>query len=252
LLNIRRMFIPDPGHVIVDADLQGADAYVFAWQCGDGKLKTYMKTGVKMHVESNRFVFGDVAGDDGRREPYYTEVKSAAHGTDYAAGVPTLSENLGWPRHRVERFQQWWFQRFPEIKAHHRRTEAILQTTREVRNPYGLRIHFFGDIRTALPEALAWVPQSTVAVVCRRGALRLRKRFHPRDVRILLQVHDSLVLQLPYNRRKEVLPEIKKELTSIVVPFPDEPLRIPWNFKWSLRSWGHCHPVNWETLELAA
>jgi DNA polymerase I-like protein with 3'-5' exonuclease and polymerase domains len=249
LLNVRRMFIPDPGHVIVDADLQGADAFVFAWQCGDGKLKTYMKTGTKMHVESNKFLFPDLCWDDGSREPYYTEVKSAAHGTNYGAGVSTLSANLGWPRHRVVRFQDWWHARFPEIKAHHRRTETVLQTTREVRNPYGLRIHFFGDIRQSLPEALAWVPQSTVAVVCRRGALGLRRRFPPSAVRILLQVHDSLVFQLPYKRRRELLPQIRMELNKLIVPFPDEPLRIPWNFKWSLRSWGDCHSVNWEKLE---
>jgi DNA polymerase I-like protein with 3'-5' exonuclease and polymerase domains len=200
-------------------------------------------------VESNRFLFGDLSGPDGRREPYYTEVKSAAHGTNYGAGVATLSANLGWHRQRVVRFQQWWFERFPEIKAHHRRTEEILQRTREVKNPYGLRIHFFGDIRGALPEALAWVPQSSVAVVCRRGALGLRKAFYPADVRILLQVHDSLVFQLPYKRRHDLMPGVKATLGKLIVPFPDEPLRIPWNFKWSLRSWGDCHSVNWDKLE---
>jgi DNA polymerase I-like protein with 3'-5' exonuclease and polymerase domains len=247
LLNIRRMFIADPGHVIVDADLAGADARVFAWELGEmfgySKLKQHMLTGVAIHAESNRFIFPTLCGPDGRAEPYYTEVKSGFFGTMYAGGVRTLSENLAWPEHRTREFQQHIFKRFPEIRDYHRRVEMQLSQTREMWTRFGYSIHYFGEIRSLLPEAVAWLPQATVANVCMYGALALRNRFEPKLLRILLQVHDSLIFQVPLYALG-ILHEVRSILNSITVPYKD-PLRIPWTFKWHGRSWGEVTTIDW-------
>lgn len=249
LLNIRRMFAPDPGFVIVDADIAGADAMVFAWEVGDGPFKQNMVSGAKIHVVSNRYMFPDRCGPEGKAEPYYTQVKSAFHGTDYGAGYRTLAANLSWPEWQAQKFQKWHFERFPEIKAYHRRVEEQIMTTREVCNQFGYRIHFFDDIKSILPEALAWVPQSTVAIVCFRAALLLRKLItdHRLPIQILLQVHDSLVFQIRRDILPIVLPQIRDLFLSVVVPYP-EPLRMKWSFKISAKSWGDCHAVDWDRI----
>lgn len=250
LLNIRRMFIPDPGHMIIDADLAGADARVFAWELGEmsgySKLKEHMKTGVAIHVESNRHVFPSNCGPDGRAEPFYTEVKSGFFGTCYAGGVRTLSENLAWPEHRTRDFQAHIFQRFPEIREYHRKVEFRLGQTRTMWTRFGYSIYYHGDVRSLLPEAVAWLPQATVANICMYGALALRKRFRPELVRILLQVHDSLILQVPLYALG-VLHEVRSILNSITVPYKD-PLQIPWNFKWHGRNWGEVKAIDWNSI----
>lgn len=251
LLNIRKMFIPDPGHVIVDADLAGADARVFAWELGEmfgySKLKQHMQTGVKIHAESNKFVFPEHCGLDGRAEPYYTEVKSGFFGTCYAGGVRTLSENLAWPEHRTRNFQTHIFQRFPEIREYHRRIENKLEQTREMHTRFGYSIHYFGEVRQLLPEAVAWLPQATVANVCMYGALALRKKYDPKILRILLQVHDSLIFQVPLYAIG-ILHDVRDILNNITVPYKD-PLKIPWTFKWHGKSWGEVAEINWSTVD---
>jgi len=250
LLNIRKMFIPDPGHVIIDADLAGADAMVFSWELGEmfghSRLKEHMKTGVKIHVESNRFIFPTLCGSDGRAEPYYTEVKSGFFATCYVGGVREISTRLAWPEHRTRLFQDHIFLRFPEIRAYHRKMELQLQQTREVWTKFGYSIHFFGDVRQLLPEAVAWLPQATVANVCMHGALALRRRFDPKQLRILLQVHDSLIFQIPLYALG-ILHEVRSILNSITVPYKD-PLRIPWTFKWHGRNWGEVTAIDWDAV----
>lgn len=250
LLNIRKIFRPDPGHVIIDADLVGADAMVYAWELGEAfgysKLKEHMQTKVKIHVESNRLTFPSLCGSDGRAEPYYTEVKSAFFGTLYSAGIRTLSENLAWPEYRTRQFQAQLFRRFPEIRQYHERLDKQLAITREVWTRFGYSIHFFGDVRGILPEALAWIPQATVANITMYGAFALRKKFPRPILRILLQVHDSLIFQMP-QYALPFLTTVRSILNSITVPYRN-PLNIEWNFKWSGKSWGDCEPIDWNTL----
>lgn len=250
LLNIRKIFKPDSNHVIIDADLAGADARVFAAEIaerfGYSKLQQHMQTGVAIHVESNRFMFPSHCGADGRAEPYYTEVKSAFFGTCYGAGIRTLSENLAWPEFRTRHFQNHLIQRFPEIKQYHEWLDKQLGLTREVWTCFGYSIHFFGDVRQILPDALAWLPQATVANICMYGALALRKYFPPKVLRILLQVHDSLIFQMPLYALP-FLSVVQVILNGITVPYK-QPLRIPWNFKWSGKSWGDCEPIDWQQI----
>ena len=90
-------------------------------------------------------------------------------------------------------------------------------------------------------EALAWIPQSTVALNTYLGAFQLEDRIP--EVQLLLQVHDSLVFQLPKSSTHSSA-AIRAALT-VVTPY-DDPLRIPWSLKASDLSWGECKPVSEE------
>jgi len=105
-----------------------------------------------------------------------------------------------------------------------------------VRNAFGFRRYYFERIEGLLPEALAWIPQSTVAITINKGLLNLYRNL--KQVQILLQVHDSLVFQYPKSEHPHILTEVKKQL-QIVIPYPD-PLIIPVNIKTSEKSWGEC------------
>lgn len=248
--NIRRLFKPDPGYIIADVDLSGADAQVVAWEAEDDDLKSAFRQGLDVHDHNGRAVWRDSYNRDAKPRKYTMrdELKRAVHGTNYVAGVKTLATTLGWSWPQVRDFQSTWFRLHPGIggpsnpDSWHRRIERQLQLTRRVSNRFGYGISYFDRPDNLLPKALAWIPQSTVAVVASRGAVQLRKSVP--WVRILLQVHDSVVFQLPFHRATPSgFQEIQRAL-RVVVPYPD-PLEIPWGLAFSETSWGEVKKKKW-------
>ena len=247
LPNVRKLFLPDKGHLICDVDLSGADAQVVAWEANDADLKNAFRAGMDVHDHNGKSLWGDRYNRDkvARKYSMRDELKRAVHGTNYAAGVRTLSATLGWPQSEVRGFQDAWFKLHPGIKEWHRRTERDLQTRRSVANKFGYRIVYFDRPDNLLPKGLAWIPQSTVAGVCARGTVSLSKRIP--WVNILLQVHDSIVFQAPFHRcNTGAFSEIREALR---VPIPyDNTLEIPWGLAFSEKSWGDVAKTKWEEV----
>ena len=247
LPNVRKLFLPDPGHVICDVDLSGADAQVVAWESNDDNLKSAFQRGLDIHDHNGRSIWGSRYNRDATPRKYTMrdELKRAVHGTNYASGVRTMSSTLGWTQEFTRNFQTTWFNLHPGIREWHRRVERDLQSTRSVRNRFGFRIVYFDRPDNLLPKGLAWIPQSTVACVCGRGAVRLSKTIP--WVTILLQVHDSIVFQVPTHRcNTRDFSDIRSAL-EIGVPYSD-PLTIPWGLALSDRSWGEVNKVKWEEV----
>jgi len=240
--SIRRIFIPDPGYILVDCDLSGADAQIVAWESGEADFKRALRTGVKIHKQTAEGFYGDLwrsaPGDTGNKltpkGKMYDDIKRATHGTNYGASGRTLAANLGWSRAQGERFHHWWLQVcHPGIGEWHRRTEQSLRTTRSVSNVFGYSIIYYDRIDGLLPEALAWQPQSAIALVSFKSALQIQQTYP--FVEFLLQVHDSIVFQIPMAERS-ALPSIRKDL-DVLVPYPD-PLVIGSKMQVSTKSWG--------------
>jgi len=246
LPNVRKLFKPDPGYVIFDADLSGADGQVVAWESGDAELKQWLKDGTDMHVKHCAEVGGEtiILSLDPKTHRYYElrqSYKHATHGVHYGASDYALTRHpsIGWPKEKASRYIANYFKRRPGVKEWHLRTDHNLRTSRTARNAFGYRIIYFDRVDGLLPQALAWVPQSTVALVCFKGALRLKKEMP--FVEMLIQVHDSIVFQVPF-RHAERYAEIRKAL-SVEVPYPNDPLVIPWGLAKSEKSWGDCEKV---------
>jgi len=247
LPNVRKLFLPDPGHLIVDCDLSGADAQVVAWEAEDEKLKNAFKAGLNVHNMNGTDILGERYQPEVILGKYkmYDAVKRTVHGTNYAGSARTIANTIGWPIHEVSTFQQRWFAFHPGIREWHRRVERDLQTTRQVRNKFGYRIVYFDRPDNLLPKGLAWIPQSTIAGVCGQAAVRLSRQLP--WVTILLQVHDSLVFQIPIHRSTQSdFAEIRRHL-EISIPYPD-PLIIPWGLAISSKSWGDVEKKKWEEV----
>jgi DNA polymerase-1 len=236
LPNVRKFFIPDPGMVILEADLKGADAQVVAWEAEDEDLKRAFRAGLDVHSKNAEDVLGTrftLINDPEAKARVRKQYKFAIHGTNYGGSPPAIAAAAGWTVHEADTFQKRWFSIHPKIKDWHTRVQHNLLTKREVRNVYGYRRHYFDRVDDLLPEALAWGPQSTVAIACFDGMLQLESRFP--WVELLLQVHDSVVFQIP-EAQLTLLPQIGEALQT-VTPFED-PLTIPWDIAGSRVSWG--------------
>ena len=240
-ISVRSMFIPDPGYILLDCDLAGADAQVVAWEANDEDLMAAFRAGLKVHAKNALDMFGPdgPCGPDGKREPTYSKVKRAVHGTNYGAKPPTMAATTGWSLEFCAQFQARWFHLHPAILAWHRAYDRRLRETRVISNAFGFRRTYFD--RDSLTEALAWVPQSTIAIVCNRGGRAVRADCP--WVVPLLQVHDSLVFQIKredWGRRHLIHQSLLNP-----VPYP-QPLLINWGLKASAKSWGHVKSVSWD------
>ncbi len=246
LPNVRKLFLPDKGKLICDVDLSGADAQVVAWEASDKDLKDAFRNRIDVHNKNGRDVFGpsyDPKKPSPRKGTVRDELKAAVHGTNYAGGIRTISKDLGWTGEQVSDFQKKWFTLHPGIKEWHRRVERDLQTTRRVSNQFGYRIIYFDRPDNLLPKGLAWIPQSTIAGVCARAAVQLSKEIPWCD--ILLQVHDSLVFQIPIHHSGSL--GLIRQAIEVRIPYPGDPLTIPWGLALSEKSWGDIQKTQWET-----
>lgn len=244
---IRQLILPDPGHLLCDCDLSGADAQVVAWEAEEEPLKDAFRKGLDVHNFNGTRLWGSayVPNRVRRKLTWRDECKRGVHGTNYLSGVRNLASALGWTMSEVDKFQNAWFQLNPGILAWHRRVEDNISRTRTVSNRFGLSITYFDRPSNVLPKAVAWIPQSTVAVSCSRGAVQLDDAFAWID--ILLQGHDSVVFQLPFHRATPSnFAAIRRHL-EVPVPYAD-PLTIPWGLATSERNWAEVKKVKWEEV----
>ena len=241
LPNIRKMFIPDPGHTFYDIDLSKADLRIVVWESDCREMKAMLNEGRDPYIEIAREFYRDPTISkklpSGGENPKYRLFKSFAHGTHYL-GTPTgLARRLGLTVHEADRTQRWYFGRNPEIKAWQTQFVETLSRTRKVRNVFGFERYYFDRIDDATArEAIAWLPQSTVAIYVNHILVALGE--NARFVQPLLQVHDSAPGQFPTVYREAALEELRAA-SNITLPY-DDPLVIPVDVKTSEVSWGDC------------
>jgi DNA polymerase I-like protein with 3'-5' exonuclease and polymerase domains/uracil-DNA glycosylase len=240
--NMRTMFVPDKGNVLGEADLAGADAQVVAWEADDPILKQMFREKLKLHVENAKMMYGSLAGPDGKREPYYTNIKQGVHATNYLCSPRTLAATINVTVHEAERFQSRWFQIHPWILNWQDKVKNEMFTRRMVYNRFGYRRYYFDRIESVMAEAVAWIPQSTVAICCNTALCNVADNLP--EVEVLMQVHDSFVFQAPVTRWQTLKRQMPPFL-QVVIPY-DDPLIIPFGLKTSTTNWGDATEEKWE------
>lgn len=269
---MRKLFIPRPGHTIFDCDLAGADAQVVAWESDDEDLKAAFRAGLDVHAKNAEDMWGEnfrklsngTWNDNDETQSWRKkrkQCKQAVHGTNYGGSPPALNKHpgIGWPIKECVEFQSRWFHLHPKIKLNfHDKTMKCLHKNNTIQNAFGFRRVFFDRPDSNFTEALAWIPQSTVALVTFYGGIQL-ERFYQQNIsaeeykeriiqglqanpyiRMLLQVHDSLVFEVPTEHEDNV--KEMMQCLRVEIPYPD-PLTIPWGFARSRTSWGDCAKV---------
>ena len=246
LPNVKKMFLPEPGFFMCDSDLAQADAQVVAWDANDEPLMEFFKAArdddtLDLHGNNAADIFGGVGN---KEHPQRKKAKAGVHAVNYHVRPRTLARTLGITVHEAESFIDRWFDIHPAIKEWHRSVQSTLETTRVLVNKFGNRRVVWGRINTptALSEALAWIPQSTVALVINRAWLNLERLNDP-DIFVSLQVHDSLVYQMRQLTFRRKLPLVE-EAFKIEIPY-DDPLIIPAGLEYSADSWGDKREADW-------
>ncbi len=241
--NVRMMFVPDPDFVLCEVDLKQADAQVVAWEANDQPLmELFSRNDIDVHTENAKVAF---ATDHITKHMRQTS-KSLVHATNYGGSPRGIAKRIGLKTAQVETFQRRWFAAHPAIHAWHTRVSFLLQTKRTTTNILGFRKIWFDRVDGLLPEALAWIPQSTVALVINTGMQNCVRNVQ--DVVPLLQVHDSFLFQIRRDSIRSCLPRVRDAM-AVALPYA-HPLTIPVTLKTSLVSWGEMIPTTWEAEQI--
>lgn len=236
--NFRTAIVPPEGFTTFECDLERADLQIVVWEADDQDLKCKMREGVDIHHENAKDIYGVTSPTAVQRE----KSKTFVHLTDYAGSARTAAIALGQTVHETDMAQRRWFAAHPGIKKWHERVEASLVAGRTVTNRFGYRMVFFDRVAGLLPQALAWIPQSSIAIYA--SLLHMAFEQIP-GVKIQLQVYDSVMGCYPTVDEQNVIEQLSAA-KKIFIPY-DDPLCIPLTLKTSSVSWGDCAKKEWPT-----
>lgn len=241
LPNLREMYVPDPGHTYFDIDLDSADLRIVVAEADISEMRQMLDEGKKIYVEVMKEYFKNPAMTKHDKE--YTMFKSLCHGTHYLGTAKGLAERIGLLVHEVEVIQKWYFGKFPNLKIWQDYIKNQVISRKMVSNVFGYRCYFFDRIEgTIFNQAIAWIPQSTVACIVNRAMVTLHNQFPNQFKKVQFDVlqhnHDSLAGQFPTEQKEFYVAAVKKAM-EVELPYKN-PIIIPAEVHTSEISWGHC------------
>ena len=242
---IRRIFIPDPGHIFFNCDQQGAEARVVGYLSGDEGYIKAIESG-DVHTMVAAMVFGfeprrELADRKYYREMSYRDIaKRAAHGSNYGGTARTIATVLKVEIKVIEEFQRRYFKAFPNIYKWQVWVAQQIQSKHYMVTPFGRRRNFWGNPKddATIRAAIAFVPQSTVGDLTSRGLLALHTTLP--DVQVLNNIHDAAFGQIPLHLKDTLIPQIIQTLT-----YPLQVKDIWGNIREMLIPWECQVGMNW-------
>jgi DNA polymerase-1 len=201
---IRRAFIAEPGHLLLSADYSQIELRLVAHVAGIEGLKQAFRRGADIHAITASQVFGvPVEGMDPMTR---RRAKAINFGIIYGISPFGLAQQLGIAQVEARRYIDAYFARYPEILAYMEATKALLRKQGWVNTLFGRKCHIQGiadrnpAMRSFAERAAINAPiQGGAADIIRRAMVRLPAALAAEGLRarMLLQVHDELVFEVP-------------------------------------------------------
>ncbi len=219
---IRRAFVPKPGCVFVSADYSQIDLRVMAHLSGDKTLVEAFNTGEDIHIRTATEVLGitpDKVNTEARRL-----AKVINFGIIYGMGPQRLAGELGIALSEASDYIKRYFERLPGVRAWLDETVRIARTTGYVTTMYGRRRYLPelnaqpGGARAQAERIAINTPiQGTAADLIKLAMIRLDRALRERGLgaRMILQVHDELLLEAPKEEWVEAAALAKREMEGV-------------------------------------
>jgi DNA polymerase I len=216
---IRSAFVAEPGCKLVSADYSQVELRILAHISGEPKLRESFERGEDIHTTTAAEVLAKDPATLTKDER--NVAKMVNFGIIYGISSFGLSENLEIPREEAQAYIDAYLARFPHVQDFIQRT--IEQAARDgyVTTLFGRRrpvpeIRASNRQTRSLGERLAVnsVMQGTAADVIKRAmvAIHERLRSEGRSARLVLQVHDELLLEAPDNEVSAVKELVREEM----------------------------------------
>ncbi|WP_145596818.1 DNA polymerase I [Candidatus Pelagibacter sp. FZCC0015] len=221
--DIRKAFTAKKGHLLISADYNQIEMRILADLADVKELKKAFKNKEDIHSLTASQIFNiDIkkVNQDHRRK-----AKAINFGIIYGISQYGLAKQINVSNYEAEEFLNSYFAKFPEIKVYMDNTIKFCRKSGYVNNIFGRRSHFNGindknfNVRNFQERAAINAPiQGSASEVMRLAMMRLDKKLSEEknsNSKMLLQIHDELIFEIPKKDEKVMIKLIEKEMTSV-------------------------------------
>jgi len=219
---IRKMFVPKPGCVLVDADYSQIELRVLAHIAGDSVMCNAFSTGLDIHTATAAQVFGVPMEEVTSLQRRHA--KAVNFGIVYGISEFSLAEDIGVNRWEAKEYIENYLTNYAGVRKY---MKDVVANAREI----GYTETMFGRKRY-IPElkasnfnvrsgaeriALNTPIQGTAADLIKLAMIRVEKALNENypQAQLLLQVHDELIVECPEEIAPQVAALISREMEGI-------------------------------------
>ncbi len=219
---IREAFIAPPGSKIVSADYSQIELRIMAHLSGDRSLIDAFAAGEDIHRHTAAEVFGVALDEVSSEQRRYAKVIN--FGLIYGMSAFGLAGNLGIERAAAQSYMDRYFARYPGVAAYMERTRAEARERGYVETVFGRRL-WLPDIASANQarrqgaerQAINAPMQGTAADLIKLAMIAVQGWLEAEKLatKLIMQVHDELVLEVPEDELARVKPRVETLMTGV-------------------------------------
>ena len=225
---IRKMFIPKEGHVLVDADYSQIELRVLAHIADDKVMQDAFISGLDVHTVTAAQVFA--VAPEQVTSLQRRHAKAVNFGIVYGISEFSLAEDIGVSRWEAKDYIDSYLAHYSGVRTYMKQVVIDAREQGFTQTLYGRRRHIpelkssnFNIRQGAERIALNTPIQGTAADIMKLAMIRVEHALneHYPDAKLLLQVHDELIVECPEAIASEVAALISREMTHVAE------LRVP-------------------------
>jgi len=220
---IRKSFIAEKGNLLISADYNQIEMRILADLADVKELKKAFKNNQDIHSLTASQVFNvDIKKIDSEMR---RKAKAINFGIIYGISQYGLAKQIMVSNIEAENFLKSYFTKFPEIKDYMNNTIKFCRKSGFVNNIFGRRSHITGindknfNVRNFQERAAINAPiQGSASEIMRLAMIRITKKLQEskfKNCKMLLQIHDELIFEIPKNEEKEISKLIIDEMSSV-------------------------------------
>jgi len=219
---IREAFVAPPGSVIVSADYSQIELRIMAHLSSDPALLRAFHEGADIHRATAADIFGVPLAEVTTDQRRY--IKAVNFGLIYGMSAFGLAQQLGIERGAAQQFIDKYFQQYPGVAAYMRQTRDFAREHGYVETVFGRRLWLpdinagGGPRRAGAERAAINAPmQGTAADLVKLAMIAVRDWILAEGLatKLVLQVHDELVLEVPESELARVRQELPLRMTGV-------------------------------------
>ncbi|MBI0026088.1 DNA polymerase I [Bartonella sp. M0187] len=222
---IRAAFIAGPGNLLLSADYSQIELRVLAHVADIKALKKAFADGLDIHAMTASEMFG--VPIEGMPPEVRRRAKAINFGIIYGISAFGLANQLSIPREEAAQYIRTYFERFPGIKDYMEKTKAFAHEHGFVETIFGRRAHYpdinskSAQVRAFNERAAINAPiQGAAADIIRRAMIKMDDALKEAGLsaKMLLQVHDELIFELPENEVEKTTALVKNVMENATMP----------------------------------
>ncbi|MEK7579656.1 MAG: DNA polymerase [Patescibacteria group bacterium] len=220
----RKIFIAEKGYKLVSLDYSQIDLRIAAHIAGDQKMTAAFKKGEDIHLRTAAEVFE--IPPENITPAMRRKAKALNFGIIYGMGSQGFARSAGIKQAEAKKFIERYFEEFPKIAEYMEEMKNEAHEKGMVKNLLGRRRQL-NEIYSSIPEmvrqaermAINFPVQSMTSDITKMAMIKIydyiQKNYKKEDIKILLQVHDEIVLEAKEDVAEKAAEELRKIMESV-------------------------------------